>query len=76
MKTIVKVVTGNDAVQVEHHSDVFEDNNDTLTFVTTPQIMPQSKFFAVKLCLFKSHVCTTEHPQGKVHVQKIQMHFP
>ena len=50
--------------------DVFEDNNGALTVATTPQITSQSNFFAVKLHFFKSHVCTTENPQGKVHIWK------
>ena len=62
VKTVAKVVTGKDDVRVECHSDVFEDNNGALTVATTPRITPQSKFFAVKLHFFKSHVCTTENP--------------
>ena len=75
MKTVAKVVTGKDDVRVECHSDVFEDNNGALTVATTPRITPQSKFFAVKLHFFKSHVRTTENPQGEVHIQKIQTHL-
>ena len=69
VKTVAKVVTGKDDVRVECHSDVFEDNNGALTVATTPRITPQSKFFAVKLHFFKSHVRTTENPQGEVHIQ-------
>ena len=54
---------------------MFKDNNGALNVATTPRITPQSKFFAVKLHFFKSRVCTTENLQGKVHIQKIQMHF-
>ena len=75
VKTVAKVVTGKDDVRVECHSDVFEDNNGALTVATTPCITPQSKFFAVKLHFFKSHVRTTENPQGEVHIQKIQTHL-
>ena len=75
MKTIAKVVAGKDDMWVECHSDVFEDNNGALTVAPTPHITPQSKFFTVKLHFFKSHVCTTENPQGKVHIQKIQTHL-
>ena len=75
VKTVAKVVTGKDDVRVECHSDVFEDNNGALTVATTPRITPQSKFFAVKLHFFKSHVRTTENPQGEVHIQKIQTHL-
>ena len=55
MKTAAKVVTGNYDVQVECHSDVFEDNNSALTVATTPQITPQSKFW-LSSCIFSSSI--------------------
>ena len=75
VKTVAKVVTGKDDVQVECHSDVFEDNNGAFMVAITLQIMPQSKFFAVKLHFFKFHDHTTENPQCEVHIQKIQIHL-
>jgi len=49
VKTVAKIVTGNDNVKITTLSDVFEDNNGALTVATLPRITPQSKFFAVKL---------------------------
>ena len=71
VKTVVKVVTGDDNVMVTTLSDVFEDNNGALTVATLPKITPQSKFFAVKLHFFKEHVKTTDNPNGEINIQKI-----
>ena len=72
VKAVAKVVTGNDDVQVNVKSDVFEDNNGALTIATLPKITPQSKFFAVKLHFFKEHVKTPQNPDGEVHINKIE----
>ena len=71
MKTIAKIVTGDENVTVTTKSDVFEDNNGALTVATLPRITPQSKFFAVKLHFFKEHVKTDSNPQGEVEIHKI-----
>ena len=71
VKTVAKVVTGKDDVRMNCLSDVFEDNNGALTVATCPRITPQSKFFAVKLHFFKSHVKTDQNPNGEVNIQKI-----
>jgi hypothetical protein len=72
VKTVAKVVTGDDNVKVVTKSDVFEDNNGALTVATLPKITPQSKFFAVKLHFFKEHVKTDTNPHGEVVIQKIE----
>ena len=72
VKTIAKVVTGDENVQVTTKSDVFEDNNGALTVATLPKITPQSKFFAVKLHFFREHVKTESNPNGEIHIQKIE----
>jgi len=72
VKTIAKVVTGDDNVKITTKSDVFEDNNGALTVATPPRITPQSKFFAVKLHFFKEHVKTESNPNGEIHIQKIE----
>ena len=71
VKTIAKVVTGDDTVQVTTKSDVFEDNNGALACATLPRITPQSKFFAVKLHFFKEHVRNEQNPNGEVCIHKI-----
>jgi hypothetical protein len=71
VKTIAKVVTGDDNVKMTTVSDVFEDNNGALTVATLPRITPQSKFFAVKLHFFKEHVKTDQNPNGEILIQKI-----
>jgi hypothetical protein len=71
IQAVAKVVTGNDDVQVNVKSDVFEDNNGALTIATLPKITPQSKFFAVKLHFFKEHVRTPQNPDGDVNINKI-----
>ena len=71
VKTIAKVVTGDDEVRMVTKSDVFEDNNGALTVATLPRITPQSKFFAVKLHFFKEHVKTENNPHGEVEIKKI-----
>ena len=72
VKTVAKVVTGDDNVKVVTKSDVFEDNNGALTVATLPRITPQSKFFAVKLHFFKEHVRTSDNPNGEILIQKIE----
>ena len=72
VKTIAKVVTGDDNVTVTTKSDVFEDNNGALTVATMPRITPQSKFFAVKLHFFREHVKTEANPDGEIHIQKVE----
>ena len=72
VKAIAKTVTGNDDVQMNCVSDVWEDNNGALQVATTPKITPQSKFFAVKLHFFKEHVKTPQNPTGEVNIQKIE----
>ena len=72
VKTIAKVVTGDDNVTITTKSDVFEDNNGALTVATLPRITPQSKFFAVKLHFFKEHVKTEANPNGEIHIQKVE----
>ena len=71
VKTIAKIVTGNDKVKITTKSDFFEDNNGALTVATMPRITPQSKFFAVKLHFFKEHVWTPQNTSGEVHIQKV-----
>jgi len=71
VKTVAKVVTGDDNVEVTTKSDVFEDNNGALTVATLPKITPQSKFFAVKLHFFKEHVRTDSNPNGEIDIHKI-----
>ncbi len=71
VKTVAKVVTGKDNVELVTHSDVFEDNAGALQLATMPRITPQSKFFAVKYHFFREHVKTLENPDGAVHIQKI-----
>ena len=71
VKTMAKVVTGDENVKVTAKSDVFEDNNGALTVATMPRITPQSKFFTVKYHFFREHVMTDENPEGEVHIQKI-----
>lgn len=71
VKTIAKIVTGDDSVQVTTKSDVFEDNNGALACATLPRITPQSKFFAVKLHFFKEHVKNEQNPNGEVAIHKI-----
>ena len=72
VKTVAKVVTGDDNVKMVTKSDVFEDNNGALTVATMPRITPQSKFFAVKLHFFKEHVRTPKRPDAPVEIQKIE----
>jgi hypothetical protein len=72
VKTIAKVVTGDDNVEITTKSDVFEDNNGALTVATLPRITPQSKFFAVKLHFFREHVKTEANPNGEINIQKIE----
>ena len=72
VKTIAKVITGDDNVKITTKSDVFEDNNGALTVATLPRITPQSKFFAVKLHFFREHVKTESNPDGEIHIQKIE----
>ena len=72
VKTIAKVVTGDENVQVTTKSDVFEDNNGALTVATLPRITPQSKFFAVKLHFFREHVKTESNPNGEILIHKIE----
>ena len=72
VKTIAKVVTGDENVKLTTLSDVFEDNNGALTVATLPRITPQSKFFAVNLHFFKEHVKTDSNPAGEIHIQKIE----
>ena len=74
VKTIAKVVTGDENVVVTTKSDVFEDNNGALTLATLPRITPQSKFFAVKLHFFKEHVKTESNPEGEVEIHKVDTH--
>jgi hypothetical protein len=71
VKTVAKVVTGDENVKVTAKSDVFEDNNGALCVATLPRITPQSKFFAVKLHFFREHVRTESNPNGEIHIQKI-----
>jgi hypothetical protein len=71
VRSVAKVVTGQEEVEMNCLSDVFEDNNGALTVATTPRITPQSKFFAVKLHFFKSHVKTEKNPNGDVNIVKI-----
>ena len=71
VKTIAKVVTGDENVKITTKSDFFEDNNGALTVATMPRITPQSKFFAVKLHFFREHVKTQSNPSGEVHIQKV-----
>jgi hypothetical protein len=71
VKTIAKVITGDDEVTVVAKSDVFEDNSGALAVATMPKITPQSKFFAVKLHFFREQVQTEENPSGEVKIQKI-----
>ena len=72
VKTIAKIVTGDDNIVVTTKSDVFEDNNGALTVATLPRITPQSKFFAVKLHFFREHVKTDDNPNGEVEIHKIE----
>ncbi len=72
VKTVAKVVTGDENVRVTTKSDVFEDNNGALTVATLPKITPQSKFFAVKLHFFKEHVKAKSNLSGEIHIQKIE----
>ena len=72
VKTIAKVVTGDENVVITTKSDVFEDNNGALTVATLPRITPQSKFFAVKLHFFREHVKTESNPDGEINIQKIE----
>ena len=74
VKTVAKVVTGDDNVQITTKSDVFEDNNGALTVATLPRITPQSKFFAVKLHFFKEHVKTEHNPNGEILIHKVDTH--
>lgn len=74
VKTVAKVITGDDKVKVVTKSNVWEDNNGALTVATMPKITPQSKFFAVKYHFFREHVKTEENPQGEVDIQKIETH--
>jgi hypothetical protein len=74
VKTIAKIVTGDENIKITTKSDVFEDNNGALTVATLPRITPQSKFFAVKLHFFKEHVKTDANPNGEIHIQKIDTH--
>ena len=71
VKTVAKVVTGDDDVKMTTLSDVFEDNNGALTVATLPRITPQSMFFAVKLHFFKEHVKTDANPDGEIDIHKI-----
>ena len=71
VKTVAKVVIGDENVKVTAKSDVFEDNNGALCVATLPRITPQSKFFAVKLHFFREHVRTESNPNGEIHIQKI-----
>jgi len=71
VKTVAKIVTGDDNVVVTSKSDFYEDNNGALTVATMPRITPQSKFFAVKLHFFKEHVKTQDNPSGEVEIQKV-----
>ena len=71
VKTVAKVVTGSEQVQMNMKSDVFEDNNGALTVATLPRITPQSKFFAVKYHFFKEHVKTDSNPNGEIDIHKI-----
>jgi len=71
VRSVAKVVTGQEEVEMNCLSDVFEDNNGALTVATTPRITPQSKFFAVKLHFFNSHVKTEKNPNGDVNIVKI-----
>ena len=72
VKTVAKVVTGDDKVVITTKSDVFEDNNGALTVATMPRITPQSKFFAVKLHFFREHVKMEANPDGEIHIQKVE----
>ena len=72
MKTVAKVVTGDENVKMVTKSDVFEDNNGAQAVATLPGITPQSKFFAVKLHFFKEHVKTESNPNGEVDIHKIE----
>ena len=72
VRTVARIVTGNENVKIVIKSDVFEDNNCALTVVTLPKITPQSKFFGVKLHFFKEHVKTESNPDGEIHIQKIE----
>ena len=72
VKTIAKVVTGDENVVITTKSDVFEDNNGALTVATLPRITPQSKFFAMKLHFFREHVKTKSNPDGEINIQKIE----
>jgi hypothetical protein len=71
VRTIAKVVTGDENVKMTTVSDVFEDNNGALTVATLPRITPQSKFFAVKLHFFKEHVKTEQNPNGEICIGKV-----
>jgi len=74
VKTVAKIVTGDDNVKITTLSYVFEDNNGALTVATLPKITPQSKFFAVKLHFFREHVKTAGNPNGEIYIQKIDTH--
>ena len=71
VKTVAKVITGDDNVKVTTLSDIFEDNNGCISVATLPKITPQSKFFAVKLHFFKEHVKTPDNPNGEIDIHKI-----
>ena len=71
VKTIVKVITGDDNVKVITKSDLFEDNNGAVLLATLPWITSQSKFFAVKLHFFCEHVKTESNPQDEIHIHKV-----
>ena len=72
VRTVARIVTGDENVKIVTKSDVFEDNNGALTVATLPKITPQSKFFAVKLHFFREHVKTESNPDGEIHIQKIE----
>ena len=71
VKTIAKVVTGDDNIKVTAKFDVFEDNNGTLAVATLSWITSQSKFFAAKLHFFRERVKNQSNPHGEIHIHTL-----
>jgi len=71
VKEVSKVIAGKDNVVAMMKSDVWEDNNGCITVAKAPRITPQSKFFAVKYHFFREHICTDDHPEREINLEKI-----
>ena len=71
VKSIAKVVTGDDNVKDTTKSNIFEDSNGGLAVATLLRITFQGKFFAVKLHFFREHVKTERNLQGEINIHKV-----